>query len=575
MALSPQEFQKLQEQLQHKRSVGTQTAAMSNNSPSDFLGSAGKVVNSIFPGKQIGESLVKAGTNVANLVTGGRSKYEAGLKDNTVNVPALAGDYAQAGIMLAGSEIPVSKALGPYASSRMPGADSVPPKLAAKAAALGKNVLKGAGVGYAADVSQNLKEGESGADLNTYKPGLGTALGAAGGAIANAAVRYPSQSLGGVVNDAGDAVGKVTGNTVVGAGKTLKAAGEGAYGVTIIPEESTRIAMQGYSAKAPSFIQRVKGAVSSAEKPITEANTAARHGLSGTEKGLGVQAKRVADSLWSNIIQPKLANTQGKIKMEDFFSNVEKEIKTTSKEPSRRNSMLEALQSLKEDFAGTTHASLEDLQNFKEEWAKFIPEATYKGKPIASALKDVKNIAAGKARELIYKHAGSDIKQAYIDYGNLKSIMQAGIKSEGDPAKRSLGKNVWTAIMNNAVTPIATVGGKVLYKTGSGIELLGKGGAKRVKDVMDVPIMTDINVTDLSGGEKVNIKGPPRLALPSGKPGTNPIQMGGKNANLQNIDHAGNIIPTESQVRLEPARRGLPAQDPKTGRMKRVYTGSY
>lgn len=52
--------------------------------------------DSIFGGKQIGESLVKAGTNVKNLVTGGVSKFNAGLPQNTVNVPALIGDYTKA-----------------------------------------------------------------------------------------------------------------------------------------------------------------------------------------------------------------------------------------------------------------------------------------------------------------------------------------------------------------------------------------------------------------------------------------------------------------------------------------------
>ena len=38
--------------------------------------------------------------------------------------------------------------------------------------------------------------------------------------------------------------------------------------------------------------------------------------------------------------------------------------------------------------------------------------------------------------------------------------------------------------MDNTVTPIATIAGKVLYKTGEGLELIGNSGAKRVRDII-------------------------------------------------------------------------------------------
>ena len=63
--------------------------------------------------------------------------------------------------------------------------------------------------------------------------------------------------------------------------------------------------------------------------------------------------------------------------------------------------------------------------------------------------------------------------------------MKAGIKSVSDPAKKSLTRNVWEFVMDQAVTPVATGVGKVLYRTGEGLEFVGKRGAKKVRDVVD------------------------------------------------------------------------------------------
>ena len=64
--------------------------------------------------------------------------------------------------------------------------------------------------------------------------------------------------------------------------------------------------------------------------------------------------------------------------------------------------------------------------------------------------------------------------------------------------------------------------------------------------------------------------------LPEGTPTVPvqaPIPMGGANSQLQKIDASGKLVyPTQEAPQLIPAKRGLPAQDPKTGKMKRVYT---
>lgn len=273
-------------------------------------------------------------------------------------------------------------------------------------------------------------------------------------------------------------------------GRVLKATGEKAYGLTVTPQKQTSMAVQKYQAKQGSYLSRAKDVVAGkdAGRPITEANTAARQGLMGTEWEIGVQANQAQQKLWNEVLQPKLAAVKGQVNMKSFLKEVQKEINKTA-DLTRKGELMTALQKVGDDYARVrTPVNLEKLQAYKEDWAKFIPDSAYQGKPIAGALKEVHDIMAGKARDVIYKHVGKEGQQAYIDYGNLKSIMDAGIKSIGDPAKRSLGRNAWELIMDKAVTPVATTAGRVLYKTGDGLELMGKSGAKTVRDLISKDI---------------------------------------------------------------------------------------
>jgi len=171
--------------------------------------------------------------------------------------------------------------------------------------------------------------------------------------------------------------------------------------------------------------------------------------------------------------------------MKDFFNQVEKEIIKNTKELGRRSALKEALGSLREQYQKVGSVSLPKLQEYKEGFAKFLPDSSYKGKPIGAALKEVQDISAKKAREIIYKFVGEEGKQAYLDWGNLQSIIEAGKKSvTGDAAKRSLGRNLWELIMDKAITPVATTMGKVLYRTGDGLEFVGNKGAKTVRDIV-------------------------------------------------------------------------------------------
>lgn len=286
----------------------------------------------------------------------------------------------------------------------------------------------------------------------------------------------------------GGAIPTATAGLTRTVGKTLKAAGEGMYSLTMPAEKATAAKLMAYDAKQPNLLGRIKNFANDTavdEKPITEANTAARAGLMGTEYGLGVKAMKVAGNIWNKEINPKLSAVKAKTNMSSFLDSVQKEIRAAGGDLTRRNVLTDALKQIRQDYKNVKDINLTKLQDYKEGWAKFIPDASYAGKPIASAIKEVHDIMAQKARAVIYKNIGPEGKQAYIDYGNLQSIIEAGKKSiQGDPAAKSLGRDVWQFVMNKAITPVATVAGYVLYKTGEGIELVGKKGANTVGDIV-------------------------------------------------------------------------------------------
>lgn len=174
-----------QAQFQEKYGRAPSHAAMDvSQAPQESLGqkvSGG--LDAVFGGKQIGESIVKAGTNLANLATGGVSKFNAGLPENTVNVPELAGDYLKAG------------------SNFIPGA--------AKGANLAVKTAVGAGTGYAMDVGSNLKNNQPA----PFTPGVGTAvMGAL--PVAGAVARPATAIVGRLMKGLGSGLSGVSGDTI-------------------------------------------------------------------------------------------------------------------------------------------------------------------------------------------------------------------------------------------------------------------------------------------------------------------------------------------------------------------------
>lgn len=288
-------------------------------------------------------------------------------------------------------------------------------------------------------------------------------------------------------DDLGQGVATGLGGQAIGAlAKPISAAGKGIYKALAIPmsKAEARI-VQAYNAKTP-FLKRV-GAVLSGESkgPITADETAFSKGLFGTESMIGTQAKRVSDTLWKDGIKPALDRAEVKVNIPKFFEEAEKKIVQNTPELSRQKDLLEALKALRDDYEGISEVSLAKLQDFKKGWAKNVPQKAYQGKDIAGAFADVKNIVAGQARKDIYEVLGPEMKQAYIDYGNLQSLAEWGQNAmTGAKFKGGTG-GLLNAMKDAVLTPIATIGGHVLYKTGEGAEFLGSAGARYLSDLFN------------------------------------------------------------------------------------------
>ncbi|MFA6270810.1 MAG: hypothetical protein WC657_06425 [Candidatus Paceibacterota bacterium] len=264
-------------------------------------------------------------------------------------------------------------------------------------------------------------------------------------------------------------------------GRALTKAGEATYklGVGVSAKEAPLLQM--YKARN-GVVERIAAALSGKKlvgTPITNADTAIRKGLFGTKSMIGVQSKRAADNVWKTVIAPGLNKAKGKINFPSFIDDLSKEIEKIP-ELSRRADLKKALGAFIDDYKSVGDISYTQLQTFKNGWAKFLPNKAFKGEEVGAAFKEVQNLASQIARNKIYKQLGIEGKVAYFDYGNLKNLQLMGQKAmTGEKLKGGAGSFL-IAIRDMALTPAATAGGLTLYKTGQGLEFIGRQGLKTV-----------------------------------------------------------------------------------------------
>lgn len=343
------------------------------------------------------------------------------------------------------------------------------------------NVLSGATGGYTADVGYGLTD-EDETTGEALAPGVGTAIGSAIPAIGPAL-----RATGRLTSKVGSKIAELP--------------------IPISQREAG--ILQSYKATKP-FLQRVGEVLSGTSKtPSTMGSTAVKTkagqtigGLFGTKAQIGVQAKRASNSLWKDVLEPRLKNAEVAVNLPGFFSKVEKDIIESTPELTRRNSLLEAMEAVKEDYAGKGTVTLEELQKLKEGWAEFVPERAYQGKSIAGALNEVRDSLADEARGTIYEILGPDARQVYIDYGNLKGLQELGKTAmTGSKLKGGAGTFI-SEVLSRIVTPVTTVGGQAVYRVGKGIEFIGNAGAKNLGQALGIQFPGDKLLQDLTAPTK-------------------------------------------------------------------------
>ncbi len=96
-----------------------------------------------------------------------------------------------------------------------------------------------------------------------------------------------------------------------------------------------------------------------------------------------------------------------------------------------------------------------------------------------------------KAREIIYGATEDDaLRMAYLDYGNLKSMVESGIKSIDALRSKSAFRQAWELIVDKAITPVASFGANVLYRTGAGLEFVAGPGLTKIGDILTAKIIS-------------------------------------------------------------------------------------
>jgi len=262
----------------------------------------------------------------------------------------------------------------------------------------------------------------------------------------------------------GEAIGAISSTALSGMkslarmpGKGIAKAGKSLYETAITPNVKEAELTQSYKA----------GRI--AEKPTTKASTALEKGLMGTESMLGVQAAKTADALKSKIT-PELQKVKTPVKTAEYFTKVQERINKVN-EPGRKAELQKGLDALKEDYANMPENTIENWQNIKSELDSFTPQKMFKGEDVAQGYRQVKHWFADAIRGKTYDLLkDKNIKQDYIDWGNMMELEKLGIKARTSGGFQG-GAGKWiTSAWQLATTPIKTIGGQILYRVGKFLE---------------------------------------------------------------------------------------------------------
>lgn len=281
-------------------------------------------------------------------------------------------------------------------------------------------------------------------------------------------------------------VARAAGKTLTVAARATKSTGKAlnASGFTPNVAEAERIIA--YKANTP-FLKRALNAVTGNEdpgKPRLKSDTALEQGVAGTEKIIGITAKRKADKLWNEKIAPAVRDSEEIMTKEELFAPAVQLVESTT-DPTRKKALKAALDALYEDYADADGWSLEVAQALKRDLAKFLPSKMYRGQDVASEIRTLQYEMAHAIRQKTYEALDDvNIKKDYLDWANLAALEQIGVKAISEAKLKGGFGSFWTAMWDMTTTPIKTVGGQVLYRVGNSLEFIGEKGITNFGDFL-------------------------------------------------------------------------------------------
>ena len=302
-------------------------------------------------------------------------------------------------------------------------------------------------------------------------------------AVFNIATLIPALKTGQVGAKIGATVAGQTlesgANLLPKTGRIISKTGASTFKSAITPNVQEAERILNYKAKAP-FSQRLKSAITGSpiydeagqivSAPITRGQTALEQGIAGTQTMVGVQSKRKSQQLYKNTIQPALANSKDVITKDELFSPILDRINKTV-EPGRKKSLQDAFEAIQDEYKDVSNYSLEVAQEVKKGLDEFTPNKVFRGQEIANEYRTLQNDMANAIRQKTYiSLKDSNIKKAYIDYGNLKELEKVGVKAITEAGSKGGFGTFWSSAWDMATTPVRTVGGQVLYRVGNKLE---------------------------------------------------------------------------------------------------------
>ncbi len=280
--------------------------------------------------------------------------------------------------------------------------------------------------------------------------------------------------------DTAKLVSKVGQEGLSGVSNVVKNVGEKLYSSAYTPNTKEAGSILAYEASKPAGFSRIYGADAlqgnPAFKPITVSETALRSGIAGTEKQVGVQAKRVADTLYNKEIAPAVNSIKEVITKDDLFNPLKETIANIT-DPSKKKAYQVALEALEDDYKDITSFTFKEAQKLKSEIAEFTPAKVFRGQDVANESRMLQADIANTIRQKTYEALKDiNVKQKYIDYGNLQELQNVGIKAISEAKLKGGFGGFWSQIYDTAMTPFKTVGGKVIYRIGDKLEVTAPKG---------------------------------------------------------------------------------------------------